>query len=62
MMEELFKVPEVPSAEFEVPAMPLRDLVIFPAMVVPLFVGRDFSIKSVESALKRDRLIFLVLQ
>ncbi|WP_029551179.1 endopeptidase La [Thermocrinis jamiesonii] len=61
-MEELFKVPEVPSAEFEVPAMPLRDLVIFPAMVVPLFVGRDFSIKSVESALKRDRLIFLVLQ
>ena len=62
MMEELFKVPEVPSVEFEVPAMPLRDLVIFPAMVVPLFVGRDFSIKSVESALKRDRLIFLVLQ
>ncbi len=62
MMEELFKVPEVPSVEFEVPAMPLRDLVIFPTMVVPLFVGRDFSIKSVESALKKDRLIFLVLQ
>ncbi len=62
MMEELFKVPEVPSVEFEVPAMPLRDLVIFPTMVVPLFVGRDFSIKSVESALKRDRLLFLVLQ
>ncbi|WP_333784956.1 endopeptidase La [Thermocrinis sp.] len=61
-MEELFKVPEVPSVEFEVPAMPLRDLVIFPTMVVPLFVGRDFSIKSVESALKRDRLLFLVLQ
>ncbi len=62
MLEEFYKVPQVPSEEFEIPAMPLRDLVVFPAMVVPLFVGRDFSIKSVESALKRDRLLFLVLQ
>ncbi|WP_448583308.1 endopeptidase La [Thermocrinis sp.] len=62
MLEEFYKVPQIPSEEFEIPAMPLRDLVVFPAMVVPLFVGRDFSIKSVESALKRDRLLFLVLQ
>ncbi|WP_448588426.1 endopeptidase La [Thermocrinis sp.] len=62
MMEEFFKVPEVPSGEFEVPAMPLRDMVLFPTMVVPLFVGRDFSVKAVETALKRDRLIFMVLQ
>jgi ATP-dependent proteinase. Serine peptidase. MEROPS family S16 len=62
MMEDFFKLPEVPSEEFELPAMPLRDLVVFPAMVVPLFVGRDFSVKAIESALKRDRLILLVLQ
>ncbi len=62
MFEDFIKVPEVPSQAFELPVMPLRDLVVFPAMVIPLFVGRDFSIKAVEEALKRDRLIFLVLQ
>ncbi|MCS7171788.1 MAG: endopeptidase La [Aquificaceae bacterium] len=60
--EELVRVPEVPSGTFELPTMPLRDLVVFPTMVVPLFVGRGFSIRAVEEALKRDRLIFLVLQ
>ncbi|MDW8032066.1 MAG: endopeptidase La [Aquificaceae bacterium] len=60
--EEFIRVPEVPSGVLELPAMPLRDLVVFPTMVVPLFVGRDFSIRAVEEALKRDRLIFLVLQ
>ncbi len=62
MTEDFFRLPEVPSDEFELPAMPLRDLVVFPAMVVPLFVGRDFSVRAIESALKRDRLILLVLQ
>jgi ATP-dependent Lon protease len=62
MTEDFFKLPEVPSDEFELPAMPLRDLVVFPAMVVPLFVGREFSVRAIESALKRDRLILLVLQ
>jgi len=61
-MEDFFRLPEVPSEEFELPAMPLRDLVVFPAMVVPLFVGREFSVRAIESALKRDRLILLVLQ
>lgn len=60
--EELVKVPDVPSEVFEVPVMPLRDLVVFPTMVIPLFVGRNFSIRAVEESLKRDRLIFLVLQ
>ena len=62
MMEDFFRLPEVPSEEFELPAMPLRDLVVFPAMVVPLFVGREFSVRAIENALKRDRLILLVLQ
>ncbi|RMH80702.1 MAG: endopeptidase La [Acidobacteria bacterium] len=60
--EEFLKVPEVPEGRVEMPLMPLRDLVIFPTMVIPIFVGRSFSIRSVEEALKRDRLIFLVLQ
>lgn len=60
--EEFIKIPEVPSNPFEVPLMPLRDLVVFPSMVIPLFVGRTFSIRAIEEALKRDRLIFLVLQ
>ncbi len=55
-------VPEVPNFPKEYPMMPLRDIVVFPTMVIPLFVGRDFSIKAVEEASKRDRLIFLVLQ
>ncbi|EDP74556.1 endopeptidase La [Hydrogenivirga sp. 128-5-R1-1] len=42
--------------------MPLRDIVIFPTMVLPLFVGRNFSIKAVEEASKKDSLIFLTLQ
>ena len=62
MTEDFFRLPDVPSEEFELPAMPLRDLVVFPTMVVPLFVGRDFSVRAIESALKRDRLILLVLQ
>ena len=56
------QVPEVPSVPREYPMMPLRDIVIFPTMVLPLFVGRTFSIKAVEEASKTDRLIFLVLQ
>ncbi|NPA42294.1 MAG: endopeptidase La [Aquificae bacterium] len=56
------QVPEVPDTPREYPLMPLRDIVIFPTMVLPLFVGRNFSIKAVEEASKRDKLIFLTLQ
>ncbi len=44
------------------PLLPLRDVVVFPHMVVPLFVGRDRSIKALESAMKSDRKIFLASQ
>lgn len=60
--EEFIKVPQIPEGSFELPTMPLRDLVVFPTMVMPLFVGRNFSIRAVEEAIKKDRLIFLVLQ
>ncbi len=45
------------------PMLPVRDIVVFPYMIIPLFVGRDSSIKSVEESLARsDRLIFLASQ
>mgnify|MGYP001059968444 CR=1 FL=1 len=45
-----------------VPVLPLRDIVIFPYMVTPLFVGRPRSIRALEWALEHDRQIFLVTQ
>jgi len=46
----------------ELPLLPVRDVVVFPFMIMPLFVGREASIKAVEEALSGDRLIFLVTQ
>ena len=50
---------QIPS---DLPALPLRDIVIYPFMIVPLFVSRDKSIKAVEEALKDNRMIVLVSQ
>jgi len=44
------------------PLLPLRDVVVFPGMVVPLFVGRERSVKALEAAMKDEKLIFLVSQ
>ncbi len=44
------------------PLLPLRDIVVFPHMVIPLFVGRDRSVKALESAMKTDKMIFLASQ
>ncbi len=44
------------------PLLPLRDVVVFPGMVIPLFVGRAKSIASLEMALEKDKKIFLVTQ
>jgi ATP-dependent Lon protease len=46
----------------ELPVLPLRDIVIYPFMIVPLFVSRDRSIRAVEQALGEDRMILLVSQ
>jgi ATP-dependent Lon protease len=46
----------------ELPVLPLRDIVIYPFMIVPLFVSRDRSIKAIEEALGGNRMIFLVSQ
>lgn len=44
------------------PLLPVRDIVVFPYMVLPLYVGRDQSVESVNEALAEDRLIFLACQ
>ena len=44
------------------PVLPLRDIVVFPQMIVPLFVGRDKSVAALESAMAADKSIFLVAQ
>ena len=52
----------LPSAPVELPLLPLRDVVVFPHMVIPLFVGRPKSIKALELAMEADRRIMLVAQ
>ena len=44
------------------PLLPLRDIVVFPSMVIPLFVGRDKSIKALNEVMKNDKKIILVTQ
>ncbi len=44
------------------PVIPLKNLVVFPSMVIPFIVGRKFSINAIEEAMKGDKRIFLVMQ
>ncbi len=55
-VDESIEIPEI------LPLIPLRDVVVFPYMIVPLFVGREKSIKAIDESLSKDRLIFLVSQ
>ena len=50
------------KASYIKPLLPLRDIVIFPSMVVPLFVGRDKSIKALQEAMKSEKSIVLITQ
>ncbi len=52
----------LPSTPIDLPLLPLRDVVVFPHMVIPLFVGRPKSIKALELAMEADRRIMLVAQ
>ena len=44
------------------PTLPLRDIVVFPDMIVPLFVGRDKSIKALNEVMKNNKKIILITQ
>ena len=44
------------------PLLPLRDIVVFPSMVIPLFVGRDKSINALNEVMKNNKKIVLVTQ
>jgi len=52
----------LPSTPLDLPLLPLRDVVVFPHMVIPLFVGRPKSIKALETAMSQERRIMLVAQ
>ncbi|MCX7257518.1 MAG: LON peptidase substrate-binding domain-containing protein, partial [Polaromonas sp.] len=52
----------LPATPIKLPLLPLRDVVVFPHMVIPLFVGRPKSIKALESAMEAERRIMLVAQ
>jgi ATP-dependent Lon protease len=45
-----------------IPVLPVRDIVVFPYMIIPLFVGREISIKAIENALSSNRMILLLTQ
>ncbi|MCK8600242.1 endopeptidase La [Desulfoferrobacter suflitae] len=54
--------PQNHNSIFSLPLLPLRDIVVFPSMVVPLFVGRDKSVNALEKAMNVDKKIFLAAQ
>ena len=55
-------LPDLPQEQIELPLLPLRDVVVFPHMVIPLFVGRPKSIKALENAMEAGKSILLVAQ
>jgi len=54
--------PVAPGSIESYPVLPLRDIVVFPHMIVPLFVGREKSIRALEEVMKADKLILLATQ
>nr|MDA3936616.1 LON peptidase substrate-binding domain-containing protein [Actinomycetota bacterium] len=59
MVSQQSKASPIPEI---LPLIPLRDLILFPNLVVPLFVGRDRSIKALEEAMRESHLVALVTQ
>ncbi|HDH01603.1 MAG TPA: endopeptidase La, partial [Nitrospirae bacterium] len=50
---------EIPDT---LPVLPVRDIVVFPYMIIPLFVGREMSIKSIDHSLNTNRMVLLLTQ
>ena len=53
---------DAPAAGDLLPVLPLRDIVVFPHMIVPLFVGREKSVRALEAVMKDGKQILLVAQ
>ena len=51
-----------PAQTLNIPLLPLRDVVVYPQMVIPLFVGREKSIRALEAAMESDKQVLLVAQ
>ena len=62
MPQEFTRDGEKVQAEARIPVLPLRDVVIFPYVVIPLLVGRQASLAAIDSAVETDKLILLVSQ
>src|SRR3954447_3383212 len=52
----------IPAMTRSLPILPLRDIVVFPQRIVPLFVGREKSVAALEAAMAADKELFLVAQ
>lgn len=61
-MSKFFRDNKYDSSPRRLPLLPLRDMVVFPHMVAPLFVGRDKSVKALTDAMNKDKLVFLSTQ
>ena len=59
---KLFRQEEEEMSTLSLPLLPLRDIVVFPYMVVPLFIGRERSIAALATAMDQDKQIFLAVQ
>jgi len=61
-MSKFFRNDDNDTSTRRLPLLPLRDMVVFPHMVAPLFVGRDKSVKALTDAMNKDKLVFLSTQ
>jgi ATP-dependent Lon protease len=59
---KFFKDEEADSSKLLLPLLPLRDIVVFPHMVAPLFVGREKSVNALSDAMNKDKNVFLATQ
>jgi len=62
MGQEEISNPRIAGSITKIPVLPLRDVVVYPHMVIPLFVGREKSIKALDAAMREDKQIILVAQ
>ncbi len=62
MTQSKSRQPVIPGSTGSYAVLPLRDIVVFPHMIVPLFVGREKSIRALEEAVRSDRHILLATQ